>query len=413
MAIRRGRNARSTTSRQGAPRPRRRRTGGERARTGERLVATGGPATSGESSSSGAGSSRPRLAGGTRLGPYRVAALIGKGGMGEVYRARDTSLGRDVALKVLRSAAFGQTTRLTRFDHEARALAALNHPNIGAIHALIDEAGVRGLVLEFVNGPTLAAKLLRGPLALPETLSIARQIASALAAAHGNGIVHRDLKPANLKITPEGMVKVLDFGLAKLTDQAESSADAPTMSLGGSDDGRVTGTTVYMSPEQARGKPVDKRTDIWAFGCVLFEMLTGRRAFGGETTSDTIAAILDRQPDLTTLPRRTPAGLRRLLSRCLEKDPARRLQDIADAQFDLEDALADNTRRTHQYLTGVFQTRPRPWFLAIGVALLLAGAAAGAVCMWLVASAAVENARGRGHEDGRGVFMHVRPLDCP
>jgi len=415
MAIRRGRNARSTTGRQGTPRPRRRRTGGELARTEERLVATRGPATSGESShASDASSSRPRLAGGTRLGPYRVEALIGKGGMGEVYRARDTSLGRDVALKVLRCGTPGQTTRLTRFDHEARALAALNHPNIGAIHSLVDEAGVHGLVLEFINGPTLAAKLLSGPLTLPETLSIARQIASALAAAHVNGIIHRDLKPANLKITPAGVLKVLDFGLAKLSDQAESSADAPTMSLNGSDDGRVTGTTVYMSPEQARGKPVDQRTDIWAFGCVLFEMLTGRRAFGGETTSDTIAAILDRQPDLTTLPRRTPAGLRRLLVRCLEKDPTRRLQDIADAQFDLEDALADSTRGTHQYLIGVCRTRPRPWFLAIGVALLLAGAAAGAVCTWLVASAAMENARARGHDNGgRDVYLQVRPLDCP
>jgi serine/threonine protein kinase len=359
------------------------------------------------------GPSPPRLTCGTHLGPYRVETLIDKGGMGEVYLARDTSLGRDVALKVLPSAALGQSRRLTRFDHEARALAALDHPNIGAIHAVIDEAGVRGLVLEFIHGPTLAARLLHGPLTLPETLSIARQIASGLAAAHASGIVHRDLKPANLKITPEGVVKVLDFGLAKLSEPGERSGDAPTMSFDGSDDGRVTGTTAYMSPEQARGKLVDRRTDIWAFGCVLFEMLTGRRAFAGDTTSDTIAAILDRQPDLTTLPRRTPAGLRRLLVRCLEKDPARRLQDIADAHFDLEDALADSTRGVPQYLTGVLRARPRPWWLAIGVALLLAGAAAGAVCTWLVASAAIENARAHRHDDGRDVYLQVRPLDCP
>ena len=356
-----------------------------------RPLTSGGSGRSAESEAD-----HPRLTSGTCVGPYRIGTLIGRGGMGEVYRARDMWLGRDVALKVLPSDSVGHRRRATRFDDEARALAALHHPNIGGIHAIVDEDGVRGLVLEYISGPTLATKLLSGPLPLAETLSIARQIAEALSAAHSSGIVHRDLKPANLKITPDGVVKVLDFGIARLHEQAGPTADAPTMSLDASDEGRVTGTTAYMSPEQTRGKAVDRRTDIWAFGCVLFEMLTGRRAFGGDTTSDTIVAILERQPDLSTLPRRMPSALRRLLSRCLQKDPARRLQDISDAQFDLDEARAESAASLRRTFAGLFgRYRARPTQLAMHVVLLLAGAALCAWWTWLVASAAVDRAHVR------------------
>ena len=300
------------------------------------------------------------LTSGARLGSYEIVGALGAGGMGEVYRARDTKLGREVAIKILPRAFTSDPERLARFDREAQVLASLNHPNIGTLYGVeetessIGGAGMRALVMELVEGETLAERIAgsteriggsgdagsTGPgLHIAEALRIARQIADALDAAHEKGIVHRDLKPANIKITPTGAVKVLDFGLAKLTTEADGSPDLsqlPTATVAGTRDGVILGTAAYMSPEQARGKPVDKRTDIWAFGCVLFEMLTGRAAFRRETTSDTIAAILEREPDWTPLRETTPVAVRRLLERCLEKDSRRRLRDIADARLDLE-----------------------------------------------------------------------------
>jgi len=272
---------------------------------------------------------------GRRLGSYRVVGLLGTGGMGEVYRAHDTTLGRDVALKVLPPAFATDPDRNARFVREAQVLAALNHPHLGAIYGIEETDGIRALVLELVEGDTLADRVAGGPLPLREVLPIARQIAEALEAAHEKGIVHRDLKPANIKITPDGSVKVLDFGLAKAT--AEVTA-------GSTRDGVILGTAAYMSPEQARGRPVDKRTDIWAFGCVVYEMLIGRAAFGGETISDTLAAIIDREPNWQALPPATPDKVRDLLRRCLQKDPQRRLRDIGDARLDIDDAVTAPSR---------------------------------------------------------------------
>jgi Tol biopolymer transport system component len=272
--------------------------------------------------------------------------------MGEVYRAHDSKLGRDVALKILPAAFRSDAERLARFEREARALAALNHPNIATIHGLEQHDGVHAIVLECVDGQTLGEMIVgftaaqrRMPVA--DALGIARQIADALDAAHERGIVHRDLKPANIKVTDEGHVKVLDFGLAKAMDPAASGewavadlSHSPTLAVGATHSGVILGTAAYMSPEQARGKTLDKRADIWAFGCVLFEMLTGRIAFPGDTLSDTIVAILDRAPDWSALPAGTPATLVRLLRRCLEKDARKRLRDIGDARLDLEDLSA-------------------------------------------------------------------------
>ena len=282
------------------------------------------------------------LSAGTRLGPYEIVALIGAGGMGEVYRARDTKLNRDVAIKVIRDPLGNDPARLARFQHEARVLASLNHPNIAHIHGLEDSSGLPALVMELVEGPTLAALIAAGPIPLAEVLPIARQIAEALDTAHEQGIVHRDLKPANIKVRADGTVKVLDFGLAKAMAPAAGSSpgasQSPTITNAAlSDAGMILGTAAYMSPEQARGKAVDKRTDVWAFGCVLFEMLIGGAAFTGETISDTMAAILEREPAWGSLPAQTPAGIRRLLRRCLHKDPNRRLHDIADARIEIDD----------------------------------------------------------------------------
>ncbi len=286
------------------------------------------------------------LVAGDRLGAYEILGPLGAGGMGEVYRARDAKLQRDVAIKVLPAAFTQDAERLARFEREARLLASLNHPNIGAIYGVEDaastgsgQAGGRALVLELVEGEGLGdrIRILRG-LPIADALAIARQIADALDAAHERGIVHRDLKPANIRITPDGVVKVLDFGLAKPSGDAQAAdlAHSPT-TVGLTVEGTLLGTAPYMSPEQARGKLVDKRTDIWAFGCVLYEMLTNRRAFAGETTSDTIAAILEHEPDWSALPSATPALVRRLLKRCLEKHPKHRLRDIADARVDLSE----------------------------------------------------------------------------
>src|SRR2546425_49843 len=284
------------------------------------------------------------LTSGTKLGPYEIVAPLGAGGMGEVYRARDTKLGRDVALKLLPPLFTTDADRVARFEREARLLASLNHPHIGAIYGFEDAGNVPALVLELVEGDTLDDRLRGGRLPLSEALAFAQQIADALEAAHRAGIIHRDLKPSNIKITPDGVVKVLDFGLAKALAAEGSGPDlstSPTMTAGGTMVGVILGTAAYMSPEQARGQPVDKRTDIWAFGCVLFEMLTGSSAFLRKTVTDTIAAVVGAEPEWKLLPADMPgSSIRRLLTRCLQKDARRRLHDIADARIELEDAMA-------------------------------------------------------------------------
>ena len=283
------------------------------------------------------------LAAGTRLGQYQILAPIGAGGMGEVYRASDTKLGREVAVKVLPEAFARDPERLARFEREARLLAALNHANIAAIYGFEKADGVPFLVLELVPGPTLAELVAAGPLEVSEALRVCGQIAEALEAAHEKGIAHRDLKPANVKVTPEGKVKVLDFGLAKAFADDAAAADpaqSPTLSVAATRAGTILGTAAYMSPEQARGKPLDKRTDIWAFGCVLYEMLAGRRAFGGDNITDIIAAVVTREPDWSALPAETPANIHALLRRSLEKDPKRRLRNIGDVQWESEELPA-------------------------------------------------------------------------
>ncbi len=282
---------------------------------------------------------------GAQLGPYEILGPLGKGGMGEVDRARDSRLGRDVAIKTLPDAFAQDPERLARFEREARLLAAFSHPNIAGIHGLEVTGGHRHLVLEFVEGETLADRLAHGPLPLDDALEFARQIAAALEVAHESGIVHRDLKPGNVMLTPAGAVKVLDFGLAKGGATGSSSSDiglsaSPTMTYAATDVGVILGTAAYMSPEQARGKPVDRRSDIWSFGCVLYECLTGRQLFGGETVSDTVAKILEREPDWSALPPRTPARMRELLRRCLEKDARKRLRDMGDARIELDEIAA-------------------------------------------------------------------------
>jgi serine/threonine protein kinase len=276
------------------------------------------------------------------IGPYRVLALLGAGGMGEVFRARDSQLNRDVALKVLPSAYEFDPDRLARFRREAQALAAINHPHIAAIYGLHESNGRQALVLELVEGSTLAQRIERGRLPLADALAIARQIAEALAAAHEKGIVHRDLKPANIKVTPAGVVKVLDFGLAKTAaaDPYPTDTVVPNTAGGETRVGAVLGTAAYMSPEQARGETVDARTDLWAFGCVLFEMLAGRRPFTRDAASDPIAAILEQEPDWSALPKATPARIRQLLRHCLQKDRGRRLQTAAEARRVLDRLLA-------------------------------------------------------------------------
>ncbi len=280
---------------------------------------------------------------GRRIGTYTVLSFLGAGGMGEVYRARDEKLQRDVAIKVLPATVTSDPERLARFEREARMLAALNHPSIASIYGYQEADDVRGIVLELVEGPTLAERLSTGPIPVNEALAIGRQITEALEAAHGKGIVHRDLKPANVKLAQDGRVKVLDFGLAKACDEQSATeylSQAPTMPAGPTQAGVVLGTMAYMSPEQARGRPVDKRTDIWAFGCVLYEMLTGRLPFGGGSASDIIAGILEREPKWEDLPQRTPPRVRQLLGVCLQKDQRQRLRDIGDAHLELEAALA-------------------------------------------------------------------------
>ena len=282
---------------------------------------------------------------GSALLHYRIVAPLGAGGMGEVYRALDTTLGREVAIKVLPTAFAADAERLARFEREARLLASLNHPNIAAVYGLHEIGGNRFLAMELVPGETLADRLARGRLPVDEALAIARQIADALAAAHDQGVIHRDLKPGNVQVTGDGRVKVLDFGLAKgLEAQASGSGDlahSPTLTFGATVEGVILGTAAYMSPEQARGRAVDRRTDTWAFGAVLFEMLTGRKLFDGPTVPDVLAAVLRAEPDLAALPAAIPAQVKDLVARCLVRDPRRRLQSMGEARIVLEDALAN------------------------------------------------------------------------
>ena len=332
---------------------------------------------------------------GVRVGVYHILSPLGAGGMGEVYRARDTRLSRDVALKMLPPDVTADPDRVARFEREAMTLAALNHPNIGAIYDVEhlepgtgpDRGNGRALVLELVEGDTLAERIRecagRTGAGLPvnDVLTIARQIADALDAAHEKGIVHRDLKPANIKITPEGLVKVLDFGLAKLVAAVEPSSTTTTIAGGRTREGILLGTAAYMSPEQARGQTVDKRTDIWAFGCVLYELLTGRVAFAGETIPDTLAAILEREPDWDAVPRSTSTQVQRLLRRCLAKDSRQRLRDVGDARLYLDEVTGDAgagrpTQRPAQTSRSI-----RKWAV-IGVTA--AAVAAGGAITWML-----------------------------
>jgi Tol biopolymer transport system component len=315
---------------------------------------------------------------GTRVGPYEVTALIGEGGMGKVWRAHHTSLRRDDALKVLPDAFATDRDRLARFQHEAQVLASLNHPNIAHVYGLEHANGAQALVMELVEGPTLAERIAAGPIPVDEALRVAKQIADALVAAHEHGIIHRDLKPANVKVREDGAVKVLDFGLAKSVEPSDGSpsvSQSPTITTPAmTQAGVILGTAAYMSPEQARAQRVDKRTDIWAFGVVLFEMLTGRRAFAGDTVSDTIASVLKIEPDWQLLPAGTPAVVRRLLRRCLAKERPDRLADISDARLDLVEAIASPGGAA---VDSTGKSARLPWSVAIVLAaVLLAGLAA-------------------------------------
>ena len=303
---------------------------------------------------------------GRRVGPYEIASFVGAGGMGDVYLARDTKLDRKVAIKVLPTLFARNTDRVARFEREARTLAALNHPNIATIYGVEETGGRAALVMEFADGPTLADRLLTGRIPADEVVHIASQIAAALEAAHEHGIIHRDLKPSNIKLRPDGTVKVLDFGLAKVTAPDRAEAGPAASAAGRTQLGLAVGTPAYMSPEQARGLPVDKRTDIWAFGCVLFEMLTGRPAFKGEDVSTLFGAILSQEPDWQMLPRET-AVANHVVRRCLEKDPKRRLRDIGEARLALDEAIVPFSSSTHTHV-------PRRFAVAAAIGLMVAAA---------------------------------------
>jgi eukaryotic-like serine/threonine-protein kinase len=334
---------------------------------------------------------------GTRLGAYEIVSLLGVGGMGEVYRARDTKLNREVAIKVLLPAVAEDPERLARFQREAQLLASLNHPHIGAIYGLEDTGDERALVMELVEGPTLADRIASGPVPLDEALPIARQIAEALEAAHEQGIIHRDLKPANIKVRPDGTVKVLDFGLAKAFDPAGGSHPnatmSPTLSLHATHAGIILGTAAYMAPEQARGRAVDRRADIWAFGVVVFEMLTGKRAFEGDDISITLAAVLKDDLNWSALPAETPPHIRTLLRRCLQKDPQKRLPHIGLARIEIEEGQSGVLASAPGLAQGVglpLPTPPRPlWKRAAPAALAgVVAASLGVIAMWTLRPAA-------------------------
>src|SRR5688572_6401162 len=288
------------------------------------------------------------LQAGHRLGAYEIVGLLGHGAMGEVYRARDTRLGRDVAVKVLPAAFTHDTDRLARLEREARLIAQVNHPNVCTLFDIVEGESAPFLIFELIEGETLQQRLLRGPMPVRDVLRCAAGIAAALEAAHSKGIIHRDLKPSNITITAAGTIKVLDFGVATLARDATSKSGAPdlTLTLGGTKEGLLVGTVAYVSPEQAMGDRVDGRSDIWAFGCLLYEMLTAKRAFPGVAVADTLAAVMRGEPDWTALPAGTPPALRTLLRRCLEKDRARRLADIADARLEIDDLLTGRPEPT-------------------------------------------------------------------
>ncbi len=315
------------------------------------------------------------LSAGTRLGPYEILSALGAGGMGEVYRARDTKLDRAVAIKILPEAFAADTERIARFQREAKTLASLNHPNIAHIHGLEESNDVRALVMELVEGEDLAQRIARGAIPVAEALPIAKQMADALESAHEQGIIHRDLKPANIKVRPDGTVKVLDFGLAKAMEPtgvaSPSVSQSPTITTPAmTQAGMILGTAAYMSPEQARGKPVDNRADIWAFGCMLYEMLTGQRAFDGQGVSETLARVIEREPDWARLPATLSPALRTYLRRCLQKDPRQRVQAIGDVRLALEGAFETAVPRAD---APVGVARPAAWRR---IAALTAGALA-------------------------------------
>ena len=325
------------------------------------------------------------LTSGFRIGPYDIVDLLGAGAMGEVYRARDTKLNRDVALKVLPERFAIDPDHLARFTREAQLLATLTHPNIAAIYGLEESTGIQALVLELVDGPTLAEHIARGAgpagaagLLLNEALAVARQVAEALEAAHEKGIIHRDVKPANIKIARDGVVKVLDFGLARVWDGAPHAdlSRSPSLTAGGIGERAILGTPTYMSPEQARGQSLDRRTDIWSFGCVLYEMLTGRAPFAADTISDSLAATLEHEPDYTRLPADTPGPIRRLLRRCLEKDRKRRLDSAATVRLEIDDAIASTEVET------VARAATSSRLTPVGMAALAGCAAFAAFVTW-------------------------------
>ena len=319
-----------------------------------------------------------------RIAHYDVTALIGEGGMGQVWQATDTQLNRQVALKILPDAFAADPDRLARFTREAQILASLNHPNIAAIHGIEEAEGTRALVLELVEGPTLADRIAQGAIPIEDALPIAKQIAEALEAAHEAGVIHRDLKPANIKVREDGTVKVLDFGLAKALDPLPEGdpSNSPTLTAAATQMGVIMGTAAYMSPEQARGKPVDKRADIWAFGVVVYEMLTGRHAFAGDDVSETLAAVLTRDLDLATLPRGMPSSVVRVIRRCLERDRRARLRDIGDARPDLVTRAGGEPENTQG--PPAFANRTAQWLMA---ALVLSTVGLGAL-VWLGAPTA-------------------------
>jgi len=322
---------------------------------------------------------------GTRIGSYEVVALIGAGGMGEVYRAHDTRLNRDVALKVLPEVFARDGQRMARFEREAKVLASLNHPNIAAIYGLEESGSIRALVMELVEGPTLAERIAGGPVPMDETLPIARQVADAVEYAHDNNVVHRDLKPANIKVKADGMVKVLDFGLAKAMSDEPTEGDmsnSPTLSMAATMQGVILGTAAYMSPEQAKGKRVDRRADVWAFGVILYEMLTGKQLYKGETVSETMAAVMMKEPALDALPAKSPPAIRNLLRRCLDKDARQRLRDMGEARIVIQDVLS-GAAQVESAGAGSARSRAlsRPaLFLSTGA--LLIGAVIAGVAIW-------------------------------
>jgi serine/threonine protein kinase len=307
---------------------------------------------------------------GQTLSHYRLIEKIGEGGMGVVWKALDTTLDREVAIKFLPEGFTSDPDRLARFEREAKLLAAVNHPSIASVYGLQEHDGLRFIAMEYVPGETLADGIARGALPLDEALELARQVADALEAAHESGVIHRDLKPANIRVTADGSVKVLDFGLAKSVDRPAGGdpSSTPTVTSGGTQAGMIMGTAAYMSPEQARGKPLDRRTDIWSFGCLLYEMLTGRRCFAGETASDTLAKILEREPEWEDLPNETPPNIRTLLQRCLEKDPRQRLRDMGEMRIAIEDPPADHGGTAMEPRRSAM-SRTLPWAIATLMAL--------------------------------------------